>query len=463
MAPSDGWALLAVSKGEAPLLLTSAGRRPAVVVGWLCERKSSCRAMQGRGRLDKLRCLLRACRPLTHSPLAAQSPLCVRLGSLTRVGVTEQTTGLWLSYHARVPVPLHRSFAAGASGGATGGATGGGATGGATDGATGDEAARVAGEAFVEKLRDMMTPEQRAVVERPLNTQVVRSVSSVWEVAAALCKPAGATLAEWKHSNDGVRCALACVGLVLVPNTVGEPLRQTDGSLYYGYRKVEVWRAGVRSASKRLDNLLKGDSGLSTVEERAAVNERVSLLAKARLLAQGDNTQEIHAANLAAFLTLVGLSDVLRFERTSGATLARVASYACTKVGAIDAAHLGFRVKTVTEDRTYGRLMFSFSPKEMKDCLKNGVCVLLIGVDAANRPSVAYLLHGPKALEALNRIPESSCDTPFAPRLHPKRTLPPDGLPSLLQPVRYELDSRSGRASVSSDLLAALDGHDRLL
>lgn len=248
---------------------------------------------------------------------------------------------------------------------------------------------------------------------------------------------------------------------MLVPNTVGEPLRQTDGSLYYGYRKVEVWRAGVRSASKRLDNLLKGDSGLSTVEERAAVNERVSLLAKARLLAQGDNTQEIHAASLAAFLTLVGLSDVLRFERTSGATLARVLS--SPKVGAIDAAHLGFRVKTVTEDRTYGRLMFSFSPKEMKDCLKNGVCVLLIGVDAANRPSVAYLLHGPKTLEALDRIPESSCDTPFAPRLRPKRTLPPDGLPSLLQPFRYELDNSSGRASVSSDLLAALDGHDRLL
>lgn len=155
--------------------------------------------MQGRGRVDKLRCLLRACRPLTHSPLAAQpSPLCARLGSLTGVGVTEQTMmGLRLSYHGtRVPVPLHRSFAAGATGGATDGATGGGATGGATDGATGDEAARVAGEAFVEKLRDLMTPEQRAVVERPLNTQVLRSVSSVWEVAAALCKPAGAALVE---------------------------------------------------------------------------------------------------------------------------------------------------------------------------------------------------------------------------------------------------------------------------
>ena len=144
-----------------------------------------------------------------------------------------------------------------------------------------DDEARVDGEAFVERLHDSMTPEQRAVVDRPSTTYLLRSIKAVWDVAAALCKRDGVTRLDWQRSEEGVRCALAVCGYVLVPGSVGEAPTQVRG-LAYLKRKVEVWRDGERSKPTQFDVLMTGNSGLSTTEERDVINADKSELQKAR-------------------------------------------------------------------------------------------------------------------------------------------------------------------------------------
>ena len=148
--------------------------------------------------MDALRCFLFCgCRHLS-SPLDVQaSSPPVRSFLLDRLACVGLTT------RAHAPPLLYRSFAASA--------------------ADDIEAAHVDDEAFVERLRDSMTLEQHAVVARPVDRLLhPRSLKDVWDVAAALCKPDGVTRLAWQRSDEGVRCALAACGNVLVPGSIGK-------------------------------------------------------------------------------------------------------------------------------------------------------------------------------------------------------------------------------------------------
>lgn len=174
-----------------------------------------------------------------------------------------------------------------------------------------DEAARVAGEVYVEKLRSSMSQEDLNVVSSLPAAGQLRSTSAVWEVAVALCMLAGVTLAEWQRSEEGIRCALAVCGYVLVPGSVGEPPVCSDGSARNGRRKVVFWRDGARSKQSELNDLLRGKQKLLSSEERDVINANKSTLLKAKLSGGAATTNERKAAHLDAFWTLADLHDVL--------------------------------------------------------------------------------------------------------------------------------------------------------
>ena len=319
-----------------------------------------------------------------------------------------------------------------------------------------DEAARLTGEALAEELCGMMTVKQRGVVARPIDSRHLRSYNDVWRVAAALCKPEGVARLAWQRSDEGVRRFLACVGLVLVPGSVGEAPTIRNDSMDYSKRKVEVWRDGEWSKPTQLINLLTGNSGLSTTEERDVVNADRSVQQKARQPKGVATSHNDRAACLAAFWTFLGLDAVLQYERASEAARA---SYAFAKVGMSEAnaAWMSVKLKTAVAHPISGQLNFHITGNEMRDCVRDGLCVLLIGFDSESRlPSVAYLLHGPEALAVLDADPKKFNTTSFMPRLDPKR-LQPDGLPSHLQPFRHDILDPAGRANVSAALLEILD------
>lgn len=381
--------------------------------------------MQGRARSTLPRCVLLRGSRLLRSPLAVQLSISparsCHSDRLRRVGVARS-------------LPNYIST-------------------GAPDGD--DKAARIAGEALIAEMRGSMSDEQLAVVARP-ETNKLRSVKAVWEVAwdtaPARCKADGGVHEECRCSEEGVRCALASVRLALVPGSVGAVPTRACGQSDLGRRLVSVWRDGILSRRTELDNLLRANSGLTTAEERDVVNSNRSVVLKARL--KGVAATDKQTVNLAAFWSLVGLSNILQFTRTTGAGGASFA-FAKVGVGEPDAAWRGMKVKTAVAHPTSGRLGFKTTVKEIRNCLSDGHLVLLIGLEG-DQPSIAYLFHDPEALEALHQIPASRCNTMFMPRLHPK-LLVPKGLPNLLQPFRVDLRSDAGLASVPTALLAALD------
>ena len=296
--------------------------------------------MLGRGRLDALRCLLRACSHLS-SPLDLQrSSPPVRSFLLDRLACVGLTSRVHI---VGARAPLHcRPFAASA--------------------ADGEDAARHAGEALDEKLREPTQPDR---------------------------------------------------------------LQRSD---LFG--------------------------SLLTAEERAEVYAEQSELQKARMPKGVPTANNIQAANLASFWSVLNLSTVLQFKRASEA---KRASYAFAKIGAseADTEWMGIKVVTAVVHPTTGRLMFNITVSEMWDCLKDGLCVLFIGLKGG-QPSIVYLLHGPEALAVLDSIPESSKNILFTPRLDAKRMKHAD-LPNLLQRFRKDIRDITGCANVFSGLLEALD------
>ena len=317
-----------------------------------------------------------------------------------------------------------------------------------------DDAARVDGEAFVKELRGKMTPDQLKLVERPVNSRNLRKAAKVWEVVAALCFDGVKLPERVKRLDKGVRCALAVCGYVLVPGSIGETPMEAKG-LNYSHRQVKVWRDGVRSKPTRLKHLLTGHSGVSTTEERDAVNADKRVQQKARMpkgVATSNNDQ---AAHLTALWTLLGLSTSLQLKRASEAVRA---SYAISKIGdkEADAAWLGMKVATAVAHPITGQFAIGITVSTMRKCLKDGLCVLLIGLDG-NQLSVAYPLHGQEALNMLDSVPEESDDAMFKPRLDPTQCNErPGGLPDRLKNFSNDLRDPTGRAKVSAALLDAL-------
>lgn len=92
-----------------------------------------------------------------------------------------------------------------------------------------------AGEACATALRAHMSPSDLLVVARP-PTGTWRSIKTVWGTAWAAHKKMtgqeGGSLqvpSEWQNSEDGVRCALAAVGFVMMPSST--PWVETDSGL----------------------------------------------------------------------------------------------------------------------------------------------------------------------------------------------------------------------------------------
>ena len=167
-------------------------------------------------------------------------------------------------------------------------------------------------------------------------------MAGVWAAAAAHCLPPGASLAQWKQSDDGARAALAAVGLVLVPGSVQAPPTQRQGkNLSHSYRLVEVWRGGERSPPTPLKNLLSAKSRVLTEAERRAIAEEVSGKMKARIT-QGPGA--VHDAAISAFLDAVDPQKTLQVQALAVQPSVR---HALAVRGAKDgdAAWLGLKVK----------------------------------------------------------------------------------------------------------------------
>ena len=97
-----------------------------------------------------------------------------------------------------------------------------------------------------------------------------------------------------------------------------------------------------------------------------------------------------------------GAATSLSWLRLSGGRLAGVA-LALSGADAADAAWAG--VKAVTAKlQSSGKFAFGISAKQLRACLAAGLAVLIVGVDADGVAIVAYVLHGPEDLAAVQGL-----------------------------------------------------------
>lgn len=159
--------------------------------------------------------------------------------------------------------------------------------------------------------------------------------------------------------------------------------------------------------------------------------------------------------SLSALWSSAGLLDTLQFRRAS----AKASSlYAFAKIGASEesTAWMGLKFKTAATNASTGHVNLSISANEVRSCLRDGVCVLLQGLDGKKSPSFLYLLHQ-KCLAVLDQIPEPLSNSVFQPMLVPKTKLRDGGLQAFFQPFRLELRDQTSCDDLKARLVAILN------
>ena len=249
----------------------------------------------------------------------------------------------------------------------------------------------------------------------------LRKVSDVW-AAVASQKPGSVTSVDWKQSYDGTKAALSHVGFELVTTrdefeAIPIPVRKT-GLKNYGQRNVEVRRDDHVSSPTQITNLLTGNSGVQTPEERVKALKLSSTKQSAK---SPQGTPVNNDLENQAHLALLNLLHLEHHLHCVPLWEHRLADVAFAVNGESSQGYVADQIKTsqvgCTGEVCFHETSGHITIKTMVAILHAGMSLTLIGKDTKQQPDVVWLFHGQDAVDMLKSFPDTQ---PFRQRLHLK-------------------------------------------
>lgn len=249
-------------------------------------------------------------------------------------------------------------------------------------------------------------------------------VSDVWTGVDHL-RPINMATIEWKQSYEGVKAAVAHIGLKLTTSKsqfdVLEVPRERNGKRKYALRKIVVSRDGIESSPTMINNLLRGHSSLQTAAEKLKTRELASKMQSQKMTKGTCSTHTAESEASIALDTLLQLDRDLQRVVLLENRLADVAYSLLPQDSTIPGEFAPDQVKSAKVDR-HGRANYShwgtvITVKGMISILEKGMSLTMIGKNSDNEPEVVWLFDQVDGLSMLKNFPETQA---FQPRLHLK-------------------------------------------
>lgn len=252
-----------------------------------------------------------------------------------------------------------------------------------------------------------------------------RKLQDTWSAIDHMRISAGLKSREWKQSYNGVKAALAHVGLTMVTTedefaNLTIPVKKGTAAKQYMDREVRVSRNRVISKPTAIDKLLSGESGLLTDQERDTKNR---IKSDAMRLARPTGTahsNKVETTAIDALDELIGTSCELYGEHLIENRLADKAYCLCNadREGAV---FVPDQVKT-SRAMSNGRVTFHaqhgvMSVQHMISILRADMSLTCIGLNHEGQLDVVWIFHGEPAIRELQTFDSSQR---LSPRLHLK-------------------------------------------